>query len=250
MSVILKSNTDLQKLREAGRVAAHVLQRVEREIRPGMSTWDLDKIIHDEIIKNGATPSFLGYSGFPASSCISINDEVIHGIPNRRRIIHEGDVVSVDVGATYEGFVGDTAYTYGVGDISEEAEKLLRVTKESLDAAIKVAVAGARLGDIGHTVETYCRQYGYGVVREYCGHGVGREMHEEPEVLNYGKAGRGLRLVPGMVFCIEPMITLKGDEVRVLRDGWTAVTRSGAIAAHFEHEIAITSDGPVILTMP
>lgn len=161
-----------------------------------------------------------------------------------------GDIVSVDVGATFNGFVGDTAYTFAVGDISEEAADLLRVTEASLYAAIDAAQVGARLGDVSHTVEEYCGSRGYGIVREYCGHGIGREMHEDPEVPNYGKPGHGLRLMPGMTFCIEPMINGKGDAVRVLGDGWTVVTRSGSLAAHFEHEIAVTQDGPVILTRP
>ena len=225
-------------MREAGRIAARALEHAGKVIHPGMTTKQLDKSIHDFIVSCGAVPTFLGYGGFPASACISINDEIIH------------DIVSVDVGATFDGFVGDNAYTFAVGDISEEAADLLRVTEASLYAAIDAARVGARLGDVSHTVEEYCGSRGYGIVREYCGHGIGHEMHEDPEVPNYGKAGHGVRLVSGMTFCIEPMINVKGDAVRVLSDGWTVVTRSGSLAAHFEHEIAVTQDGPVILTRP
>ncbi|MCD8220223.1 MAG: type I methionyl aminopeptidase [Ruminococcus sp.] len=250
MSVTIKSKSDLQKLREAGRIAARALEHAGNVIRPGMTTKQLDRSIHDFIVSCGAVPTFLGYGGFPGSACISINQEVIHGIPSPKRVIHEGDIVSVDVGATYDGFVGDNAYTFAVGDISEEAADLLRVTEESLYAAIDASRVGARLGDVSHTVEEYCASRGYGIVREYCGHGIGREMHEDPEVPNYGRPGHGLRLMPGMTFCIEPMINQKGDAIRVLRDGWTVMTANGSLAAHFEHEIAVTQDGPVILTRP
>ena len=242
MSITIKSKSDLLKMREAGRIAARALEHAGKVIHPGMTTKQLDKSIHDFIVSCGAVPTFLGYGGFPASACISINDEIIHGIPSKKRIIREGDIVSVDV--------GDNAYTFAVGDISEEAADLLRVTEASLYAAIDAARVGARLGDVSHTVEEYCGSRGYGIVREYCGHGIGHEMHEDPEVPNYGKAGHGVRLVSGMTFCIEPMINVKGDAVRVLSDGWTVVTRSGSLAAHFEHEIAVTQDGPVILTRP
>ncbi len=250
MIVTIKSKSDLQKLREAGRIAARALEHAGKVIRPGMTTKQLDRSIHDFIVSCGAVPTFLGYGGFPGSACISINQEVIHGIPSPKRVIHEGDIVSVDVGATYDGFVGDNAYTFAVGDISQEAADLLRVTEESLYAAIDASRVGARLGDVSHTVEEYCASRGYGIVREYCGHGIGREMHEDPEVPNYGRPGHGLRLMPGMTFCIEPMINQKGDAIRVRRDGWTVVTANGSLAAHFEHEIAVTQDGPVILTRP
>lgn len=248
--VVLKTSRELKAMREAGRISANALKLAGEAVEPGITTWEIDEIVRKYIEGQGAVPSFLGYGGFPASACISINEEVIHGIPSNRRVIREGDIVSVDVGATFDGFVGDTAYTFAVGDISEEKADLLKVTQDSLYAAIAAAKAGARLGDVSHTVEEYCGSRGYGIVREYCGHGIGREMHEDPEVPNYGKPGHGLRLVPGMTFCIEPMINGKGDAVRVLSDGWTVVTRSGSPAAHFEHEIAVTQDGPVILTRP
>lgn len=248
--VTIKSKSDILKLREAGRVAAQALELAGKSIRPGMTTYQLDKIMHDFIIRSGATPTFLGYGGFPASACISINQEVIHGIPSRRRVIKAGDIVSVDVGATLDGFVGDNAATFPVGDVSEEAQELLKVTEASLYAAIEKAVVGNRLGDVCHAVEAYCTERGYGIVRQYCGHGIGHEMHEDPEVPNYGTPGHGIRLMPGMTFCIEPMINQKGDAVRVLKDGWTVVTANGSLAAHFEHEIAVTQDGPIILTRP
>ncbi len=248
MSITIKSKTDLAKMREAGRIAARALELAGKSIKPGMTTFQLDKIMHDFIISCGAIPTFLGYGGFPASACISINDEVIHGIPSKKRIIRSGDIVSVDVGATFDGFVGDNAKTFPVGDISQEAQDLLTVTEASLYAAIEAAQVGARLGDVCHAVEAYCTERGYGIVRQYCGHGIGHEMHEDPEVPNYGKPGRGIRLMPGMTFCIEPMINQKGDDVRVLPDGWTVVTANGSLSAHFEHQIAVTKDGPVIMT--
>lgn len=250
MSVTIKSKSDLLKLREAGRVAANALVHAGKVIHPGMTTKQLDKSIHDFIVSCGAVPTFLGYGGFPASACISINDEVIHGIPSAKRVIHEGDIVSVDVGATLDGFVGDNATTFAIGDISEEAADLLRVTEASLYAAIEVSRAGNRLGDVSHAVEDYCASRGYGIVREYCGHGIGREMHEDPEVPNYGKPGHGMRLRPGMSYCIEPMINVRGDGVRVLSNGWTVVTKSGSLSAHFEKEIAITDGDPIIITNP
>ena len=197
-------------------------------IKVGMSTYELDKLIHDYIVKNGAKPSFLGYGGFPGSACISINDEVIHGIPSKKRIIRDGDIVSIDVGAYIDGFHGDSAYTFPVGNVSEETLKLLEVTKESLYKGIEMATVGNRVGDIGHAIEEHCVSYGYGVVKQYIGHGVGKNLHESPEIPNYGKEGRGPRLVAGMTIAIEPMINAVGEEVKVLSDGWTVLTKSGS----------------------
>ena len=247
--ITLKSAHEIELMRRAGKITAAARAVARDMVKPGVTTQQIDKAVYKFITEQGATPSFLHYNGYPASVCVSVNDEIIHGIPGKR-VLQEGDIVSVDVGATFNGFVGDTAYTFAVGDISEEAADLLRVTEASLYAAIDAAQVGARLGDVSHTVEEYCGSRGYGIVREYCGHGIGREMHEDPEVPNYGKPGHGLRLMPGMTFCIEPMINGKSDAVRVLGDGWTVVTRSGSLAAHFEHEIAVTQDGPVILTRP
>lgn len=248
--VSIKSSTDLKKMREAGQIAARALQLAGKSIKAGMTTKALDKIVHDYIISCGAKPSFLGYGGFTGSACISINEEVIHGIPSHKRRIAEGDIVSVDVGAYYNGFHGDTCATFPCGKISDEAQRLLEDTEASLYEGIKAAVVGARIGDVSHAVEKYVSERGYGIVREYCGHGIGRELHMEPEVPNYGKPGHGPRLVAGMTFCIEPMINLKGDAIRVLKDKWTVVAKSGSLSAHFEHMIAVTPDGPVILTKP
>ena len=248
--VSIKSSTDLAKMREAGQIAGRALKLAGESIKAGMTTKALDKIIHDFIVGCGAIPSFLNYGGFPGSACISINNEVIHGIPSHKKRIAEGDIVSVDVGAFYNGFHGDTCATFAVGKISEEAKELLKVTEESLYEGIRAAQVGARLGDVGHAVEEYCSSRGYGIVRNYCGHGIGRELHESPEVPNYGKEGHGQRLVAGMTFCIEPMINQKGDGIKVLRDGWTVITESGSLSAHFEHAIAVTPSGPVILTQP
>ena len=248
--VSIKSSTDLAKMREAGQIAGRALKLAGESIKAGMTTKALDKIIHDFIVGCGAIPSFLNYGGFPGSACISINNEVINGIPSHKKRIAEGDIVSVDVGAFYNGFHGDTCATFAVGKISEEAKELLKVTEESLYEGIRAAQVGARLGDVGHAVEEYCSSRGYGIVRNYCGHGIGRDLHESPEVPNYGKEGHGQRLVAGMTFCIEPMINQKGDGIKVLRDGWTVITESGSLSAHFEHAIAVTSSGPVILTQP
>ena len=248
--VSIKSSTDLAKMREAGQIAGRALKLAGESIKAGMTTKALDKIIHDFIVGCGAIPSFLNYGGFPGSACISINNEVIHGIPSHKKRIAEGDIVSVDVEAFYNGFHGDTCATFAVGKISEEAKELLKVTEESLYEGIRAAQVGARLGDVGHAVEEYCSSRGYGIVRNYCGHGIGRDLHESPEVPNYGKEGHGQRLVAGMTFCIEPMINQKGDGIKVLRDGWTVITESGSLSAHFEHAIAVTPSGPVILTQP
>ena len=248
--VSIKSSTDLAKMREAGQIAGRALKLAGESIKAGMTTKALDKIIHDFIVGCGAIPSFLNYGGFPGSACISINNEVIHGIPSHKKRIAEGDIVSVDVGAFYNGFHGDTCATFAVGKISEEAKELLKVTEESLYEGIRAAQVGARLGDVGHAVEEYCSSRGYGIVRNYCGHGIGRDLHESPEVPNYGKERHGQRLVAGMTFCIEPMINQKGDGIKVLRDGWTVITESGSLSAHFEHAIAVTPSGPVILTQP
>lgn len=245
--VSVKNASDIEKMREAAKIAVAALDAVEAKIRAGMTTYEIDKIVNHTITSHGARPSFLGYGGFPGSACVSVNDEVIHGFPGPRKI-EEGDVVSVDVGAYYKGFHSDTCYTFGVGQLSDEAKALLEDTRASLYEGIKAAQAGSRIGDIGHAVESYCRARGYGIVKSYCGHGIGKELHEDPEVQNYGRAGHGTRLVPGMTICIEPMITLRGDDVHLDSNGWTVLTDNGVISAHFEHEILITENGPEILT--
>lgn len=246
--IILKTKHELQAMQEACKISAQALVVAGKAIRPGMSTKELDEVIHRFIISKGAKPSFLGYGGFPGSACISINDTVIHGIPSKDIIICDGDIVSVDVGAFYNGYHGDNAYTFSVGEVSQEAKKLLEVTEQSLYEAIKVAGPGARIGDISYAVQSYVEPFGYGVVKQYVGHGVGRDLHEAPEVPNFGTAGRGVRLAEGMTIAIEPMINLVGEQVKILSDEWTVKTVSGSLSAHFEHTIAITANGAEILT--
>lgn len=243
----VKSAVEISKMQLAGKIAGGALQLAGEKIEAGMTTKELDKIIHDYIVKNGAVPSFLGYGGFPASACISVNDEVIHGIPGKRKIL-EGDIVSVDVGALFDGYHGDTCATFPVGEISQDAKSLLEATEQSLYEGIKAARAGNRLGDVSNAIEEFILSKGYAIVKQYVGHGVGRNLHEDPEVPNYGKAGHGPRLVPGMTIAIEPMVNIKGEGVRVLDNKWTVVTTSGSFSAHFEHTIAITSGDPIILT--
>lgn len=245
--IVLKTQSELHAMLKPCRISADALNVAEELIRPGITTKEIDKAMHDYIIKCGAKPSFLGLYGFPASACISVNDVVIHGIPDGYRLVH-GDIVSIDVGAYCDGFHGDNAYTFIVGDTSEENKKLLQETEAALYKGIEQAVVGNRIGDISHAIETHVSQFGYGIVRKFVGHGVGKALHEDPEVPNFGRAGHGPRLVEGMTIAIEPMITLKGDGVRVMPDGWTTKTVTGAAAAHFEHTIAITSNGPQILT--
>ena len=247
--IVLKTSHELSLMREACRISAGALKVAGEAVEPGVTTAQIDKIAHEYILKAGATPTFLNYNGFPATACISINDEVIHGIPSKKRIVKAGDIVSIDVGATFNGYVGDNAATFAAGDISPEAQRLCDTTRESLYEGIKAAVAGGRLGDIGSTIQRYCEARGFSVVREYTGHGVGHVMHEDPSVPNFGTPGRGVRLLPGMTIAIEPMINMGGAGIRQLPDGWTVKTKDGSLSAHFEHTVAITSNGPVILTI-
>ena len=247
--VTLKTSKELAKMRKAGAIAAQALQAGGAAIRPGVTTGEVDRAIKRFIVSKGAKPSFLGYGGFPGSACISVNEEVIHGIPGKR-ILREGDIVSIDVGALYDGYHGDTAATFAVGAVDTQAQTLMDATRESLQAALAVMRVGARIGDIGSAVQSYVEERGFGVVHEYVGHGVGRNLHEAPEVPNYGRPGHGVRLVAGMVLAVEPMITQHSPAIRELSDGWTIVTADKGLAAHFEHTIAITESGPVILTPP
>lgn len=247
MMVILKTKEELQLMRKAGAITAQALHAGGSAIKPGVTTRQVDRVIHDYIVRCGATPSFLGYGGFPASACISVNDEVIHGIPGDR-VICEGDIVSIDVGAKIGGYHGDSAYTFACGKISPEAQALLDTTQAALANGIAQAVLGNRIGDISDAVQSTVEPMGYSVVRDYVGHGVGKNLHEAPEVPNYGTAGHGVRLAAGMVIAIEPMINAGAWAVRVLGNDWTVVTRDHSLSAHFEHTVAITSDGPVILT--
>jgi methionyl aminopeptidase len=246
--IVCRSAEELKRMREAGRLVGEVLTELAARVAPGVTTAELDELAEKRIRKAGATPAFKGYHGYPATICASINEEVIHGIPSGRRLLNEGDVISIDVGASLDGYFGDSAITLAVGQVSEEAATLLRVTDESLYKAIEVVKPGGRISDIGHAVQQHVEAYGFSVVREFVGHGIGQKMHEEPQVPNYGEPGRGPRLTEGMVLAIEPMVNAGKPAVKVLADGWTAVTRDGSLSAHFEHTVAVTADGPWILT--
>ena len=248
MAIILKTAEQIRLMKEAGRITGEAILKARDMIRPGVSTWEVDRVIHDYIVKCGAKPSFLGYAGFPGSACVSVNSEVIHGIPSRKRILEEGDLVKVDVGALYRGYHGDSAKTFAVGRVSPEATRLIERTRECFYRGVAKAVAGNRIGDVGHAVQTCAEEAGFSVVREYVGHGVGSHLHEEPDVPNYGTEGRGCRLYAGMTIAIEPMVNAGGAGVRVLPDGWTVVTSDGRLSAHYEHTVAVTDDGPVLLT--
>lgn len=245
----LKSSEEIELIRENGRIVAQTLLLLEKTITPGISTLKLDRLAEEFIRDHQGKPSFKGYHGFPSSVCCSVNDQVVHGIPNAKKL-REGDIITLDVGVYKNGYHGDSAITVAVGNISTEAQQLMKVTKEALYLGIQQAQPGARLGDIGHAIETLANKYGYGVVREYTGHGVGRELHEAPHVLHYGKANTGTRLKPRMVFTIEPMLTAGSHEIKVKKDGWTAVTKDKSLCAQFEHTITITPNGPEILTLP
>ena len=247
--IVLKTNRELALMREACRISAGALKVAGEAVQPGVTTEEIDKIAYDYIKKNGGEPNFLNLYGFPATACISINQEVIHGIPSKKRKIEEGYIVSIDLGAKLEGYNGDNAATFAAGKISPEAQRLIDTTRESLYEGIKMAVVGGRIGDIGHAVQSYCEKRGYGVVREFVGHGIGKKLHEEPSVPNFGTPGRGVRLMPGMTLAIEPMINEGSKNVRTLSDEWTVVTSDGKLSAHFEHTVAITVDGPKILTV-
>lgn len=248
--IVLKTSRELAIMKEACVISAGALKTVGLAVQPGISTAELDRIAEEYIRSKGAVPNFKGYQGYPATACISINNEVIHGIPSKQRILKEGDIVSVDLGAMYEGYHGDNAATFAVGAVSPEAQRLMDITREALYKGIDAAVSGGRIGDISAAVQQHAEGAGFSVVRQFVGHGVGKKLHEEPEVPNFGTAGRGVRLIPGMTLAIEPMINMGTPGVRTLKDGWTVETADGALSAHFEHTIAITSNGPVILTRP
>ncbi|MBD9150016.1 type I methionyl aminopeptidase [Candidatus Avelusimicrobium fimicolum] len=244
----VKNDSELQKMREAGKVTAAVLKLMTELVKPGISTLELDAAAEKTIRSFGATPLFLGYYGFPGTICASVNEEVVHGIPKKDRILKSGDIISIDTGARLDGFCSDAAITLGVGEVSDEAQRLMDVTKKSLYKAIGQVKPGKRLGDVEHAVETFAKQNGVGVVRDYCGHGIGRNMHEEPSIPNFGKPGTGPLLEKGMVLAIEPMLTAGTYRVRELDDGWTVVTADGKYAAHFEHTVAVTANGSEIFT--
>ena len=246
--VIIKNSEQIALMRKAGRITAEALLVAREAVKVGVSTKDVDTKIRAFIERCGATPSFLGYGGFPGSACISINNQVIHGIPSRDVIIKDGDIVKVDVGARYRGYNGDSARTFAVGKVSEEALRLISVTERSFYEAMKVAKAGNRVGDIGHAVESFVISNGFTVVKAFVGHGLGKDLHEEPEVPNYGTPGRGTRLYSGMTLAVEPMVNAGGLDVNILKDGWTVVTADGSLSAHYENSILITESDPIILT--
>lgn len=245
----LKNSQELSAMRDAGRITGEALLVARDMVRLGVSTYEIDQAIERYIRKCGAEPTFLGYGGFPASACISINDEVIHGIPSKKRILREGDIVKIDTGATYHGYVGDSARTVPVGQVSDEAKKLIRVTRDSFFAGVEQMKIGNRLGDVGHAIDALVVRNGFSTVRRYVGHGIGTDMHESPDVPNYGTAGRGLRLCAGMTLAIEPMVNVGTFEVSESADGWTVRTADGALSAHYENTVALTSEGISILTL-
>ncbi len=244
----LKTAEEIARIREASRIVHDVLREVVAAVAPGVTTAEIDRLAEARTLARGAKPAFKGYHGYPASICISVNDAVVHGIPSPRRTLREGDVVGLDFGVLHHGFYGDSAVSVAVGEASEEVERLLEVTREALDRAVAAATAANRVGDIGAAVQPFVEARGYSVVREFVGLGIGRQLHESPQVPNFGAAGTGIRLRPGMVLAIEPMVNVGGPEVRILDDGWTAVTADGSLSAHFEHTIAVTENGPVVLT--
>ena len=246
--VTRKSNREVELMRIAGKIVALAHQAVAKAIKPGITTKALDDLVEKVILENNAIPSFKNYSGYPASTCVSINEEVVHGIPSPHRVLKDGDIVSVDIGAMYKGYHGDSAWTYACGEISEDAKRLLEGTKESLFAGLEYAKANNHLSDISHAIQTTAENLGFSVVREFVGHGVGKRLHEDPQIPNFGLPHRGLLLKSGMTLAIEPMINLGNKEVKVLSDGWTTITRDKSLSAHFEHTILITKDGYEILT--
>ena len=246
--ITIKNKEQIAKMRDAGRIVAEVLALMEEHVAPGVSTMELNEIAENHIRKCGAVPTFLGYGGFPATICASVNDEVVHGIPSRDRYLNEGDIISVDVGATFRGYVGDAARTFPVGQISEENARLIAVTKQSFYEGLAQAKKGNRLGDISNAIQRYVEKNGYSVIRDLVGHGIGENMHEDPAVPNYGKKGRGVKLCEGLTIAVEPMVAAGHYALDILADNWTYVTRDGSMAAHYENTFAITDGEPEILT--
>jgi methionyl aminopeptidase len=246
--IVCRSQAEIDRLRVANQIVADVLAELEAAVAPGVSTQDLDRLAERLVRERGAEPAFKGYRGYPATLCASVNEEVVHGIPSATRVLRPGDIISLDMGVKIGGVYGDSAVTVPVGPVPDRTSELLRVTRESLDRAIDAARVGHRLSDVSHAVQTWVERHGFSIVREFVGHGIGEKLHEEPQIPNYGPPGRGPKLAAGMVLAIEPMVAMGRPETRVLGDGWTAVTRDGGLAAHFEHTIAVTEVGPVVLT--
>ncbi len=247
--VVLKTGRELKIMREACRISAGALKIAGSAVEPGVTTAEIDGLAEKYIRSQGGIPNFKNYEGYPATACISINNEVIHGIPSEKRKIVEGDIVSIDLGAMFDGYHGDNAATFACGDVSEQAKRLMEVTHDALYKGIGAAKVGGRIGDIGHAVQSYVEANGFSVVRQFVGHGVGTHLHEAPEVPNFGNQGHGIRLMPGMTIAIEPMVNVGKPEVKIMPDGWTTLTKDGSLSAHFEHTIAITPDGPQIMTV-
>lgn len=246
--IIIKNDSEIEYMKRAGKVVGNTLARLEEVIKPGITTVEIDRLAEEFIVKQGAVPSFKGYHGFPASICASVNQEVVHGIPGPR-VLQDGDIISIDCGAMLGGFHGDAARTFGVGQISKKAAELIRITQESFFTGIKKAIVGNRLTDISYEIQKYVESYGFSVVRDYVGHGIGKNMHEDPEVPNFGRPGRGPKLVKGMVLAIEPMVNLGKFYVKTMPNGWTVETEDGSLSAHYENTVAILDDGPEILTI-
>ncbi len=246
--IVLKSPREIEFMRRGGGILAGLMDHLRSNVRAGMSTLEIDEDVEAYIAARGAKPAFKGYRGFPATVCVSINEEVVHGIPSAHRRLKEGDIVGIDLGCVVEGYYADCAFTLAIGEVPLAVQNLLEVTRESLDRAIAECRPGRRLSDVSHAVQRHVEAHGFNVVRAFVGHGIGRALHEEPQVPNFGEPGRGPQLRPGMVLAIEPMVTMGSADVRILEDGWTAVTRDGSLAAHFEHTIAVTGDGPDVLT--
>jgi len=246
--ITIKSQREITLMKEAGRIVALAHQEIKNRIKPGITTQEIDEIVENVIRSNNAIPSFKGYGGFPGSACTSVNEQVVHGIPSIKVVLQEGDIIGVDIGAIYKGYHGDSAWSYPVGQVSGAAQQLLDVTEQSLYAGLRMAKAGNRLSDISHAIQSYAESFGYSVVRDFVGHGVGKNLHEDPQIPNFGPPGRGTLLKAGMTFAIEPMINQGRKEVKVLKDNWTAVTVDGLLSAHFEHSILITEDECIILT--
>lgn len=246
--IVCLSAAEIERMRAANQLVAGVLAQLEAAVAPGVTTMDLDRLAERLTREGGAVPAFKGYRGYPATLCASINEEVVHGIPSSSRVLKAGDIISLDMGVKLNGFFGDSAVTVPVGPVPAETTNLLRVTRESLEKGIEKVQAGGRLSDIGHAVQSWVEAHGFSVVREFVGHGIGAHLHEEPQIPNYGPPGRGPKLAEGMVLAIEPMVAMGRPETKVLKDGWTAVTRDGSLSAHFEHTVAVTKDGPLVLT--
>lgn len=247
--IVLKTGRELKIMKEACSISAGALEVAGKAVEPGVTTAEIDRLAEEYIRRRGGEPNFKNYEGYPATACISINNEVIHGIPSEKRKLRAGDIVSIDLGAKFDGYHGDNAATFACGDVSPKAKRLMDTTRESLYEGIRAACAGGRIGDIGHAVQSYVEARGYSVVRQFVGHGVGTHLHEAPEVPNFGIPGRGIRLMPGMTIAIEPMVNAGGYDVKVQPDGWTVLTKDGSLSAHFEHTIVITADGPKIMTV-